>query len=48
MTDYQLNLGKALSLPVDAVTRTIAILGQRGTGKTSTAVVLVEVFPVPR
>lgn len=38
----KLTLGQKLALPVDAVTRTTAIVGQRGTGKTSTAVVMVE------
>lgn len=37
-----LDLGKGLSLPLDAVTRAGIITGQRGTGKTSTAAVLVE------
>jgi len=37
-----LRLGKGLALPVAAVTRTVAVVGQKGTGKTSTAVVLVE------
>jgi hypothetical protein len=37
-----LRLGQKLRLPLDAVTRTTAIVGQRGTGKTSTAVVVVE------
>lgn len=32
----------APTLPLDAVTRTFGIVGQRGTGKTSTAVVMVE------
>lgn len=32
----------APTLPLDAVTRTFAVLGQRGTGKTNTAVVLAE------
>lgn len=40
MTDLQ--LGAKLRLPLDAVTRTTGIVGQRGTGKTSTAVVMVE------
>jgi hypothetical protein len=40
MTDA-LSIG-SVSLPLDAVTRTFAILGQRGTGKTTGAVVLVE------
>lgn len=42
MTSRTLNLGAALELPVDAVTRTAAVVGQKGTGKTSTAVVVVE------
>ena len=37
-----LNLAPQLSIPVDAVTQTFAILGIRGSGKTSTAVVMVE------
>lgn len=37
-----LTIGRGLKLPVDLVTRATAIVGQRGTGKTSTAVVLVE------
>lgn len=37
-----LNIGRSLSLPLDAVTRAWGIVGQRGTGKTSTAVVVVE------
>lgn len=40
MTD--LNLGAGLKLPLDAVTETFAIVGRRGTGKTSTGVVLAE------
>lgn len=38
----ELRIGQGLSLPLDVLTRTTAIVGQRGTGKTSTAVVLVE------
>lgn len=38
----QLNIAPGLKLPVDAVTQTFAILGIRGSGKTNTAVVLVE------
>lgn len=38
----RLHLADDLALPVDALTRAIAIVGQRGTGKTSTAVVLSE------
>jgi hypothetical protein len=37
-----LHIGRDLTLPLDAVTRAWAIVGQRGTGKTSTAVVVVE------
>lgn len=37
-----LNLATGLELPVDSVTRTFGVVGQRGTGKTSTAVALVE------
>jgi hypothetical protein len=37
-----LHLGKGLDLPLDAVTQTFAILGKRGSGKTTTAVVFVE------
>lgn len=37
-----LRLSDDLALPVDAVTEAFAILGRRGSGKTSTAVVLVE------
>lgn len=35
-------LSPALSLPLDAVTRTFGIFGQRGTGKSTTAAVIVE------
>lgn len=42
MTAGALRLGRKLALPLDVVTRTTAIVGQRGTGKTSSAVVLVE------
>jgi hypothetical protein len=35
-------LADGLSLPLDAVTRTFGIFGQRGTGKSTTAAVLVE------
>jgi hypothetical protein len=38
----QLTIGKGLAFPLDVVTRRTAILGQTGTGKTSTAVVMVE------
>lgn len=37
-----LNIGGGLTLPVDAVTETFAILAKRGSGKTYTAKVLVE------
>jgi hypothetical protein len=37
-----LRLADELALPLDAVTRTFAIVGQRGSGKTTTAAVLVE------
>jgi uncharacterized protein len=37
-----LRLGDELELPVDVVTRTVGVIGQKGTGKTSTAVVAVE------
>jgi len=37
-------IASGLSLPEDAVTQTIALLGRRGSGKTSTAVVLAEEF----
>lgn len=37
-----LEIGDGLELPVAAVTRTVAVVGQKGTGKTSTAVVIVE------
>lgn len=37
-----LTLGDELVLPLEAVTQTTAVVGQRGTGKTSTAVVIVE------
>lgn len=38
----ELKIGKGLSLPVDAVTETFAVLGRRGSGKTYTANVLCE------
>ena len=38
----QLMLAENLTLPIEAVTETFAILGKRGKGKTNTAVVLVE------
>lgn len=37
-------IASGLSLPNDAVTQTFALLGRRGSGKTSTAVVLAEEF----
>lgn len=37
-----LRLGEDFALPLEAVTETFAILGKRGSGKTSTAVVMVE------
>lgn len=37
-------IASGLSLPVDAATQTFALLGRRGSGKTSTAVVLAEEF----
>lgn len=39
-----IRLGDTLALPVDAVVETFAILGKRGRGKTTTAVVLAEEF----
>lgn len=41
-TTAQLRLGRTLSLPLDVVSRRTTILGQTDTGKTSTAVVMVE------
>lgn len=41
MTDT-ISLGDGLTLPIDVVTQTLAIVGKRGRGKTSTAKVLVE------
>lgn len=38
----RLNISKDLSLPLDAVTQTFAILAIRGAGKTNTSVVMVE------
>src|SRR5437879_4784738 len=38
----KLQIANNLSLPVDAVTQTFAILGIRGSGKTNTGVVLAE------
>jgi uncharacterized protein len=40
--DPALHLSKDLSLPVEAVTQTFAILAKRGAGKTYTAAVMVE------
>jgi DNA helicase HerA-like ATPase len=37
-----LNIGAGLTLPVEAVTETFAILAKRGVGKTYTAAVMVE------
>jgi DNA helicase HerA-like ATPase len=37
-----LSIAKGLTLPTEAVTQTLAILGIRGSGKTNTAVVLSE------
>ena len=42
MTRPSIHLAPGLALPADAVTQTFAMLGKRGSGKTSTAVVLVE------
>lgn len=42
MAKDTLTLGSDLELPLDAVTRTIALYGQKRQGKTSTAVVLIE------
>lgn len=42
MTTEGLRLAGDLTLPLDAVTETFAILGQRGSGKTTTAVVTAE------
>lgn len=42
MTDLQLAAGGTFPLPLEAVTETFAILAKRGSGKTSTAVVLAE------
>lgn len=38
----QLRIAPGVTLPLDAVTRTFGVLGQRGTGKTSAAVVMAE------
>lgn len=37
-----LRIAPTLTLPIDAVTQTFAVLGKRGSGKTTTAVVLTE------
>lgn len=42
MEGHKLALGPKLKLPLDAVTRTIALYGQKRQGKTSTAIVLIE------
>lgn len=42
MDGHKLALGPKLKLPLDAVTRTIALYGQKRQGKTSTAIVLIE------
>lgn len=42
MSDRPIDLGDGLTLPLDAVTQTFAILAKRGMGKTYTASVLVE------
>lgn len=41
-TETGLSLAADFTVPLDLVTETVAILGQRGSGKTSTAVVVVE------
>jgi hypothetical protein len=38
----QLDVGEGFKLPLDAITQTIAVLGNRGSGKTNTGVVIVE------
>lgn len=40
----KLNIATTLTLPVEALTRTFMLLGQRGTGKTSLGVVMTEEF----
>lgn len=40
--EASLRIGSGLSLPIEAVTEALAVLGRRGSGKTSTAVVLAE------
>lgn len=42
MAKSVLKLGRGLTLPIEAVTETIGIVGQRGGGKTHTAGVCVE------
>lgn len=42
MTERALRLAPRFSLPLDAASDVIAILGRRGRGKTTTATVLVE------
>lgn len=42
MPSNDLKIANGVQLPLDAVTRTFAALGQRGTGKTSVAVVMAE------
>lgn len=42
MSRRNLHISNTLSMPVEAVTRTFGILGQRGSGKTTAAVVMVE------
>jgi hypothetical protein len=42
MPERRLNLAEGLSLPLDAVTETFAILAKRGVGKTYTGAVLAE------
>ncbi|MGH8939428.1 MAG: ATP-binding protein, partial [Actinomycetes bacterium] len=41
-TDQSLHIADSLALPVEAVVETFAVLGKRGSGKTSTAVVMAE------
>lgn len=40
--DARFVLGEGLELPIEAVVETFAVLGRRGSGKTSTAVVMAE------
>jgi len=42
MPTNELKIADGVRLPLDAITRTFAALGQRGTGKTSAAVVIAE------